>query len=136
MATVTHIAKPVDSRCEWWQTILTQDCLQTKYLTERAPFKYLKKNSDLELKEGTLLIDSEEIHHRKMRGYKVKLGMAIGETVEWLKPTLAHKIYIKNLGGYEDLLAGSGDVAAALRLAIYLNNHEDKIKEFKKLKEF
>jgi hypothetical protein len=134
MTTVTHIAKPIDSRCQWWQAEITPACLDVKFLEEKAPFKYFKKDSDLELAPGTLLIDSEQTHHRKMRGYTVNLGLVFEDGVKWLKPKLEHKKYIKELG-HQDLMKGSGDVAATLRIAIYLSKNTDKFAEFLKLKD-
>jgi hypothetical protein len=133
LKTVTHIAEPEDSRCRWWQAEIPE--ISACDLADKVDLKYYKKGADLELTEGTMLIDSEAKHHNKMRGYVVCLGYVCAEKdkVRWIKPNLAHKKMIK-AEGHQDLMVGSGDVAAVMRLAIWLRRQDDKKAAFEKLR--
>jgi hypothetical protein len=130
--TVTHIAKPIDKRCQWWQGELPKD-LDIRHLIEKAPIKIFKRNADLELTPGTLLIDSEQVHHRKLRGYNVCLGFVNHNEIIWIAPTMARKQFIKNLGN-SDLMKGSGDVVGAIRMALWLYRQPDIFEAFEELK--
>ena len=123
MSTITYIAKPMDSRCAWGSIILPDGDL-TRGLTGRIAAPFLRRGADLELPPGTMLIDSEAVHHRRDRGYRVTLGIALDDTVTWMAPTLARKLWIKTHGG-SDLMIGSGDVAGAIRMAIWLRRQPD-----------
>jgi len=114
--TVSYVAKPRDSRCAWWSLILP-DSLELS--SSKIPAPYLKKGADLELTPGTMLIDSEARHHRKNRGYEVHLGVVFPTHIGWIQPTLARKQYIKEHDG-QDLMHESGDVAGAVRRAVWL----------------
>jgi|GEM_PF-4130959 len=130
--TVTHIAKQNDIRCKWFQAELTN--LRDEHLTEKLDLKYYFKNQDLELIPGTLLIDSEEIHHRQNRGFKVKLGIVTETEVVWMLPEMKHKMFLKD-EGCKNLMKGSGNFAAVVRLALYIQQHDDKLAAFKKLEQ-
>lgn len=133
MKTITHIAKPVDSRCKWFQAELRKDL--TVQDLENTKFNYYGKNSDLELPVDTLLIDYEENHHTKNRGSTVHIGIVTEneETpVIWIKPTMEMKQIIKK-EGHQDLMIGSGDIKACIRIAIYLNRQQNKLEAFLKL---
>lgn len=132
--TTTYIAKPADDRCQWWSAIITSDFLDLKYLNEKPNFKYLKRNADLELEEGTFIIDSEANHHRNNRGYRICLGVVLNGIVKWISPTIEIKMLIKK-EGHQDLMIGSGDVVACIRMAIYLSRQENLLEGFMKLKE-
>jgi hypothetical protein len=128
MATITYIAKPQDSRCQWWSLILSPD-IQLDGRRIDAPF--LRKGADLELNHGDMLVDSEANHHTKNRGYSVTLGIAIedeanekGGLVVWVCPGAAVKAYIKTHGG-QDLMHETGDVNACVRLAVWLRRQPD-----------
>jgi hypothetical protein len=99
---------------------------------DRIPAPYLKKGADLELEFGDMLIDSESKHHRKNRGYYVRLGVALDDKVNWIFPTLGRKTYIKTHGG-KDLMNGSGDVAGVVRMAIWLRRQPDLKAAFEEL---
>jgi hypothetical protein len=131
VTTITHIAKPSDARCAWWQCELPLN-LEVKHLIEKAPFEYFKKNSDLELTPGTLLIDSEAIHHRTNRGFAVNIGLVGQKGIYWLCPTMAHKQLIKKQG-HADLMVGSGDICAVIRIAIWLRRQENIFVAFDQL---
>lgn len=134
MKTITYIAEPDDSRCRWFSADITE--VKIEDLEGYADFKYYKRGADLEIPEGNMIVDWEEIHHRKNRGYRVNIGMAIDEEVVFFAPQLIHKMYIKKQGR-QDLMKGSGNVTACIRIALYLNGIEDiqeRIEEFKKLK--
>lgn len=132
MTTLTHIANPEDSRCKWFQSELKKD-LNVSDL-QGVKFEYYKRNADLELQVGTLLIDWEENHHAKQRGSTTHMGIATEEKVVWMKPTIEMKKLIKS-EGHHDLMVGSGDIVACVRIAIYLNRQENKFESFIKLKE-
>jgi len=129
MKTVTYIASPADERCRFWAARLNK--LSVDCLTSRAELDYVKKDSDLELKNGEMIITSEARHHRKSRGYEILLGMSSTEDndIFWVEPTLDIKMHIKKTR--PDLMVGSGDVTAALRLALFLQDEEEKVKIFK-----
>ena len=130
--TVTHIAKPADSRCKWWQAELRD--LSPLDLIEKKELDYYKRGQDLELAEGVFLIDSEANHHRHSRGYTVLLGVVLGDSVKWLSPSAKIKQLIKS-EGYQDLMLGSGDVVACYRIALYLSRQGNISEAFEKLKQ-
>lgn len=133
-STTTYIAKPADDRCHWWSAIITNEFLDTKYLNEKPNFKYLKRGTDLELEEGTFIIDSEANHHRNSRGYTVCLGIVLNGMVKWISPSIEMKMLIKK-EGHQDLMKGSGDITGCIRLALYLLRQESLLEGFIKLKE-
>lgn len=131
MNTVTYIAKPRDSRCQWWSMILPSDpAALMSALDSRLPPNYIRKNADLELLDGTLIIDSEANHHRKNRGFDLRLIRANAETgdVAHLRPGMGTKQFIKSTD--PDLMIGSGDVAAVIRCAIWLHRHGNTAENF------
>jgi hypothetical protein len=121
--TVSYIANPRDSRCLWWSVHIprafTLGSLDNK--TSLRELGYLKKGADIELEEGDAVLDSEENHHRKARGYTVKIGIVIAGTLRWFQPGEKTKANIKAFASPEQwstLKLGSGDVAACLRLLV------------------
>jgi len=132
MTTLTHIACPSDTRCKWFQAELKKSLTATDL--EGTKFDYFKKNDDLELEIGTLLLDFEEISHNKHRGARVMLGLATDEKVIWIKPNIEMKKLIKS-EGHKDLMVGSGLINASVRVAIYLRRQENILEAFLKLKE-
>lgn len=132
MDTITYVANPIDSRCQWFSAIIEPKFLDPKYLVERTPFTYLRRGQDLELEPGTFILNSEAVHHRKRRGFVVHLGVAIHDQVIWIQPTMDIKMLIKQ-EGHKDLMKGCGDVAACIRMAIYLSRQESLLFGIKKL---
>ncbi|PWU06775.1 MAG: hypothetical protein C5B43_01295 [Verrucomicrobia bacterium] len=131
ITTITHIAKPQDSRCKWFQSIIP-DNITADALTDGVKLNYLRKGADLELEQGQFLIDSEANHHRNERGYRVMIGIALGDSVKWLIPNMKIKMLIKS-EGHADLMKGSGDVNACFRIALYLRRQENLQESFLKL---
>lgn len=127
--TVSYIAGPQDDRCAWWSARLPE--LTVEHLEERISLKYFKSGSDHELAFGEMIIDSEAKHHRKSRGYDVVLGVVVCEQeglkkVTWIEPTMAIKQHIKMNGG-KHLMKGTGEVAAVIRLAMWLREQKDLV---------
>lgn len=129
--TITHIAQPSDSRCQWWQGEFLND-LDVKHLEEKSPIKMFKRGADLELTPGTMLIDSEALHHRHNRGFAVNFGLVTNDRVKWVVPNMKMKMLIKEKG-HKDLMKGSGDVAACVRIALYLRRQENILEAFEEL---
>jgi len=119
--TITYIAKPQDPRFLWWCVQVPEDQeLDGKRIN--APF--LKKGTDLELKLGDMLIDSEANHHRKNRGFSVVLIVCDGEKIRYIHPMAQRKAFIKANGGH-DLMHESGDVNGCIRMAVWLRRQPD-----------
>lgn len=131
MDTITHIAKPEDNRCKWFQAKLSENL--TVENLESIKFDYYRRGADLELEIGTLLIDWEEVSHRKNRGFITMLGFVTAEGVSWIKPTMERKMFIKS-EGHKDLMKGSGDVSGVIRMALFIQKQENKEEAFLKLK--
>lgn len=121
--TVTYIAKPVDNQCRWWSAILP-DLDASSLEKDSLDLTYLRRGADLELTYGQMIIDSEANHHSKSRGYTVCLGIALADKIVWIAPTMGIKMHIKANGG-KNLMKGSGDVNAVVRMAIWLRQSED-----------
>jgi hypothetical protein len=119
--TVSYIAKPTDDRCAWWSMQLPADI---ELSGEKIQAPYLRKGADLDLKSGDMIIDSEENHYRKNRGYTVLLIVCVDGKVNFIIPTARIKSYIKNNGG-KDLMHESGDVAGCVRMAVWLRRQSN-----------
>jgi len=132
MTTLTHVAKPNDSKCKWFQAELKKTLTASDL--EYTKFDYFKKNEDFELEKDTLLIHYEELHHRKARGAIFLIGIVTDEKVIWLDPTIEMKKLIKS-EGHQDLMIGSGKVNACIRIAVYLRRQENVLEAFIKLKQ-
>jgi hypothetical protein len=123
MHTVSYIAKPQDSRCQWWAVRIPAD-YQIADLTDThslRPLGFLRKGADLELAEGEAVIESEAVHHRRQRGYDVQIGIVSDGKFTWHRPGSSTKAAIKAWASPEQwqaLSKGSGDVAACLRLLL------------------
>jgi len=132
--TITHVAAPRDRRCNWWQAILP-DSLTPQHLSQaKLPLAYFQFKEEIELDHGTLIIESEARHPRRKWGHEIRLGRAEGQKVVWLHPNLARKTYIKAHGG-QHLMDGSGDVAGALRMALWLREQTDQAAAWQELRE-
>ena len=137
-ATYSYVAKPADSRCKWWCKVIPAAVAATLDLTDRTSLhalEFVKKNADLELNEGDFVLDSEELHHRKSRGYRTVIGQVVrnpdgvlalhapgwGAEGEAMRtPDMECKQAIKAAATREQwsqLSQGTGDVAACLRWA-------------------
>lgn len=129
---VTYIAEPSDHRCQFWASVIPE--IGISGITEKVNLKYLRSGTDLELETKTFIIESESNHHRKSRGYLVRLGLVFEDDIKWLKPNREIKAYIKSKGN-DDLMAGSGEVTAVMRCVLFLRRQENMFLEFNKLKE-
>ena len=124
MNSVSVICKPSDSRCRYWalkcradQALpAPQDLYGAESLRKALPQAWLK--GDTELFAGEFIFVGEENHHRKTRGWSYALwwvdaaGNLVGRT-----PNTDTKLKLKAAGIDPQLLRGSGDVAAMVRLA-------------------
>jgi hypothetical protein len=113
--------KPQDDRCRYWAKVVrANQALPTPSAVSGAndiPGAYAKKG-DEELFEGDVLFEGEEISHRKARGwtYHITFVGADGKA-EIVQPSSEIKAAVKTNGLPAHLLAGSGDVAAMVRIA-------------------
>lgn len=113
--------KPQDSRCRYWAKIIRSGTpLPLPSDVDGAndvPGQYLRKGED-ELMEGDFLLEGEEMHHRKARGWTYHLTFVgqDGEAVR-VSPSAERKAAMKAGGLDPELLKGSGDVAAMIRMA-------------------
>lgn len=130
VTTITHIAKPEDERCKWFQAEITH--VTEANLTDKSDIKYYFKNQDLELTPGTILIDSEAVHYSKNRGFNVQLGLVTEKGIFWIIPNMKVKMFIK-AEGHQNLMPGSGDFAAVVRMALYIKSHDDREEALNKL---
>jgi len=136
-ATLSYVAKPADPRCKWWCKVIPAAVALTLDLTDRTSLHalpFVKKNADLELAEGDFVLDSEELSHRKARGYKTTIAQIVRRADGTLMlagpdndpngglatPQMATKQAIKaaaTRAQWAQLSQGTGDVAACLRWA-------------------
>jgi hypothetical protein len=130
---ISYVAKPSDNRCQWWSAVIPDD-LSVDQLGTKVSLTYLRRNGDYEFPVGTMLIDSEQVHHRKSRGYNVNFGLVTSTGIKWMSPTLAIKKMIKE-EGHMDLMAGSGDIDACWRIALYLRRQGNVEESFNMLKQ-
>lgn len=114
--------KPADKRCRYWAKIVRADVeLPLPAIADSAnnvPGAYLRTGED-ELYVGDILIEGEENHHRNNRGwsYWVTWCDAEGVARRVRNPGVDVKAALKTAGIAANLLAGSGQVAACIRLA-------------------
>lgn len=113
--------KPRDSRCRYWAKIIRAN--QPLPLPSNVngaddiPGPYLRIGEE-EMLPGDVLIEGEANHHMKTRGwtYDVHVIRADG-TCYSTQPMSAHKAALKDAGMPVNLLTGSGDIAACVRIA-------------------
>lgn len=113
--------KPNDSRCRYWAKIIRSgDPLPIPSLVNGGndiPGDYLRRG-DEELFVGDLLIEGEANHHRRERGwsYWVSYVDKDGSLLHFASSFTVPKAAAKQQGLAPELLAGSGDVAGAVRV--------------------
>lgn len=113
--------RPDDKRCRYWAKIIRADVpLPLPSAVDSAsdvPGPYLR-NGDEEILPGDFLIEGEEAHHARNRGwcYRITWVRADG-TAQRIKPTSERKAAMKAAGMEPSLLTGSGDIAACIRIA-------------------
>lgn len=127
MDTLSHIARPADSRCKWWQRIATEaEVLGTDPAqidgASTLPGAYQRKAADTELPAWTVVLDGQENHHVKARGWRHLLGIVVrsGDRLGmvWITTPMQTKALIKAAAPH--LAGGSGPNAALLRAARYV----------------
>lgn len=121
VASISVTIKPLDKRCRYWAKVVrAEQRLPAPSLVDGAndvPGNY-RRAGDEELFAGDVMIEGEEKHHSKARGwdYWITFMGADGEKVT-IQPSSAIKAAMKAAGLAPHLLAGSGDVAACIRIA-------------------
>lgn len=126
--TLSHIAKPSDSRCPWLQVHTTPDRVlainpaNVDGAKDLPGFK-LRNGSDVELPAWDVLFDVEAMHHKKNRGWRHLLGIVVpngdGLKLRWFSIVMEVKTAIKAAGA-SHLMGGSGPNAAMLRAARWI----------------
>lgn len=112
---------PRDSRCRYWAKVIRAgQPLPLPSAVDGAndiPAPYLRHGEE-ELFPGDVLIEGEANHHVKARGwtYWVYTCSPDGDLVSH-EPSSKVKAAMKAAGLAPDLLPGSGDVAACVRIA-------------------
>lgn len=112
---------PIDSRCRYWAKIIRAgsplplpsavDCAAA------VPGAYLRRG-DEEIFEGDFLIEGEEVHHVRNRGWCYRITRVQADGVERrIRPSAERKASLKAQGLAPELLSGSGDIAACIRIA-------------------
>lgn len=113
---------PWDSRCRYWAKIIRAAvALPFPSAVDGAndlPGAYLRGGED-ELFKGDVMIEGEENHHRNSRGwsYWVTWCGQDGTARRIKNPGAEMKATMKAAGCPVELLAGAGQVAAAVRFA-------------------
>lgn len=117
---------PVDARCRYWAKIIRCDeALPIPSSVNGAndiPGPYL--TGDEELLTGDVLFEGEALHHRNRRGwlYVVSIVLENGELLYLSSGFSAQKAQLKRQGMAPELLKGSGDIAAMVRIAHGVRN--------------
>lgn len=124
-ASVSIKVGPIDRRCKYWAKVIPagMELPTPAHVSESGaaaiatPFL---KNGDEELLMGEFLIECEQVHHSKPRGYDywVSWMHTDGRRVQIKNPGAEHKAVIKAAGMAPELLKGSGHLASCIRLAI------------------
>lgn len=126
--------QPFDSRCRYWAKISrateTLPIPSNVFGANDIPGPYLQ-HGDEELFPGDVLFEGEANHHRRTdRGwtYRITLVLATGQLLELQSGFTEQKKQLKQQGLSAELLGGSGDIAAMVRIAhgirLGLNVHE------------
>ncbi len=117
------IIGPADSRCRYWaKTFRSDDPLPLPSLVNGANDllgKYAQHGEE-ELTAGDVLFEGEANHHRKNRGWTYWLTVVApnGELLRFISGNFGElKAQMKAQGMSPDLLKGSGDIAAMVRIA-------------------
>ena len=124
-ASISITIGPIDRRCKYWAKAIpaSMELPTPAHVSESgaaaiaAPFL---KNGGEELLTGEFLIECEQVHHSKPRGYDywVSWVHTDGLRVKIKNPGAEHKAAIKAAGMAPELLKGSGGLAACIRIAI------------------
>jgi hypothetical protein len=112
---------PCDSRCRYWAKIVRAgENLPLPSAVDGAhdiPGPYLRQGDD-ELFAGDFLVEGEEVHHRKARGWTYTCCFAKGTKDGCIRFTYSADIKktMKAGGLPANLLAGAGDLAGLVRM--------------------
>lgn len=113
--------KPLDRRCKYWAKIIRSGHeLPLPSAVSGAndvPCGYAR-NGDEELFEGDFLLEGEENHHAKNRGWTFWLTtVKNGKLIRGVKYSSDRKAAMKAAGLPAQYLPGSGDIAGLIRMA-------------------
>lgn len=113
--------KPLDRRCKYWAKIIRSGHeLPLPSAVSGAndvPCGYAR-NGDEELFEGDFLLEGEENHHAKNRGWTFWLTtVKNGKLIRGVKYSSDRKAAMKAAGLPAQYLSGSGDIAGLIRMA-------------------
>jgi len=120
---------PIDSRCSYWAKVVRAGAaLPLPQAADRAsdiPGGFLRGDYE-ELAPGDFLIEGEQNHHRKNRGWTYRIAyLGIDGEVHRVTPTREMKAAMKQAGVPVQLLQGSGLLAGCVRLIEALRLHVD-----------
>lgn len=110
-----------DSRCRYWGKVLEVDqpLPQPEAVSGASdiPSEYVRRGDTLTLFEGDVVIEGEENHHRKKRGWSYRLGIvqANGE-IQWDPMSNFQAKAALKASGEKDLMKGRGDIAHCIRV--------------------
>jgi hypothetical protein len=132
-------AEPSDQRCRYWAKVVRADqAIPLPSAVAGAndiPGPYIRKGDDVEVFEGDFVLEGEEVHHRKQRGWaytvrylRVRKDGDLGVIATQF--TFAEVKDACRAAGRKDLLGGSGDCAAMIRA---IHAHRDGVVEIKPL---
>lgn len=115
---------PLDKRCKYWAKVIQADAAlpMPSEVSEIGAYA-IKQNfariGDEELFQGEFLIECEQVHHAKNRGYDYWISWvgADGKRVCIKNPGSEIKAQLKDAGMEAALLKGAGSLAACIRLA-------------------
>jgi len=114
---------PLDSRCRYWAKIIRSGQAVPLPVdvagANDIPGPYLQRGQE-ELLAGDVLFEGESNHHRRTdRGwtYWVTCILPSGELLRLVSGFSAQKMELKRQGMAPELLKGSGDIAAMVRIA-------------------
>lgn len=109
---------PRGSRCRYWAKVIRANqplpAPSAVNGTNDVPGPYARKGEE-ELMPGDVLIEGEEVSHRKARGWSYWVTFVHGDTAHTTTPG-GTKAAMKAAGMPAELLTGSGDVAACVRV--------------------
>lgn len=118
MDSVSVRIAPRDSRCRYWAKVVRAgQALPLPSVTNGAndiPGPYARKGEE-ELLPGDVLIEGEEVSHRKARGWSYQVTFVRNGAAHTTTPG-GTKAAMKAAGMPAELLTGSGDVAACVRV--------------------
>lgn len=112
---------PQDSRCRYWAKIIRAgQALPLPSAVSGAsdvPGGYLR-NGEEEIFPGDFFVQGEEMHHRRNRGWTYCIGWCDADgNYKSVRPSAERKASLKAQGLAPELLSGSGDIAACIRIA-------------------